>query len=169
MKFIFQINLPVIWPLVAALAITGCAHLHHAQVGQVDNRTAKAVAIPFEIKVSETGVSVEEAGRIARATNSNAGDRGGNIAAIIGLFQMGPRTGNPIYDARYAEKVVYQIHEKCPSGNVTGLMSIRETRKYPVISGEIIKITGYCLKAREPASDSPTTQVQDPLLEGAIQ
>jgi len=31
-------------------------------------------------------------------------------------------------------------------------MSIRETRKYPVISGEIVKITGACLRNRTPAS-----------------
>lgn len=137
---------------ILAFSLAGCAHLHHAQVGQIDNRTSSVVAIPFEIKLSETGVSVEEAGKIARAADTRSGRDAGNVAAIIGLFQMGPRTGNPVYDSRYAEKVVYQIHEKCPSGNVTGLMSVRETRKYPVISGEIVKITGYCLKNREPAS-----------------
>ncbi|MES2963575.1 MAG: hypothetical protein V4760_06765 [Bdellovibrionota bacterium] len=147
---------------ILAMALSGCAHLHHTQVGQVDNRSS-TVAIPFEIKVSETGVAVEEAGKIARAANTKGGDNAAGLATLISLFQMGPRTGNPVYDARYAEKVVYQIHEKCPSGNVTGLMSIRETRKYPVISGEIIKITGYCLKAREPASVN-----EEPVLEGEI-
>lgn len=133
--------------------LSGCAFLHHAQVGQVDGRK-EAAAIPFEIKVSEMGVSLNDAEAISRSANTRAGDQLGDAAAILSLFQMGPRTGAPVYDQRYAEKIIYQIHEKCPSGRVTGLMSIREMRKYPVISGEIVKITGYCLRNRTPASES---------------
>lgn len=132
---------------LALLSGPGCAILYHVQVGEVDGRESMA-AIPFEVMVSEVGVNLEEAGKIARASRSVDGDAAGNAAAIIGLFQMGPRTGNPIYSPKYAEKVIYMIHEKCPNGRVTGLTSIREMRKYPVISGEIVKITGYCLKPR---------------------
>lgn len=129
--------------------LSGCAILHHVQVGQIDNRDSQ-VAIPFEILMSETGVNTQEvaaaAHAISRANNGN-GDAG-RAVAILGLFQMGPRTGNLTYNPRYAEKLVYQIYEKCPSGNVTGLMSIREMRKYPMVSGEIVKLTGYCRKTR---------------------
>ena len=121
----------------------GCAILHHVQVGEVDGREGSMV--PFEVMVSETGVDIGEAGRIAKSTNTKAGNDANNIAEIIALFQMGPRTGHPIYNERYAEKLVYLIHEKCPSGQITGLTSIREMRKYPVISGEIVKVTGYCI------------------------
>ena len=140
-----------IFTLLFFIAFSGCAVLHHVQLGQIDNR-AGTVAVPFEILMSETGVSVEEAGQIARATSTGAGDAAAGIAGVIALFQMGPRTGLPVYNERYAEKLVYQIHEKCPSGRVTGLMSIREMRKYPVVSGEIVKLTGFCLKTRSPAS-----------------
>ncbi len=131
--------------------VSGCAVLHHVQVGQVDNRQNIAL-IPFEVKVSETGVSTEDVARIARASRSDAGNKAAGVAEIIALFQIGPRTGNPVYDEHYAEKVLYLVHEKCPSGRVTGLSSIREMRKYPVISGEIIKITGFCMRDRKPAS-----------------
>ncbi len=133
-----------------ALLLTGCAFMHHVQLGQIDARKSDAM-IPFDIKVSETGVSVEEIGGIAKQFNTKGGDAAGGIAGIIGLFQLGPRTGNPVYTEKYAERLIYQIHEKCPSGKVTGLMSVRETRKYPVISGEIVKITGFCRKARKEA------------------
>ena len=132
--------------------LSGCAVLHHVQIGQIDNRSAFA-QVPFDIKVSETGISTEDAGNIAKSMNSRSGDDAAGLMQIIAIFQMGARTGNPIYDVHYAEKLIYQIHEKCPSGKVTGLMSIRETRKYPVISGEIIKITGYCLRARTTAQN----------------
>lgn len=114
----------------------------------MDTRTHSQVWIPFEIKMSEMGVSAEEIGALAKATNSRGGDNVAGAAAILSLFQTGPRTGNPVYDERYAEKLVYEIHQKCPSGRVSGLMSIREFRKYPVISGEIVKVTGYCAKDR---------------------
>lgn len=139
------------WLSLAAL-LSGCAVLHKVQVGQIDNRNGP-VAVPFEIKLSETGVSVEEIGAAARLANRHAGRDAAGVAAIIALFQTGPRTGNPVYDEHYAEKLIYQLHEKCPSGRVTDLMSIREMRKYPAISGEIVKVTGYCLKDRRPASE----------------
>ncbi len=128
--------------------LSGCAVLHHVQVGEVDSR-ADSTGVPFEIKVSETGVDMEDVKAIAKATQSDAGS---DIANAIALFQFGPRTGNPVYNERYAEKLIYQIYEKCPSGRVTNLVSIREMRKYPVISGEIVKVTGICLKPRTTAS-----------------
>ncbi len=133
--------------LALTIVSSGCAILHHVQVGQVDNRSGTAM-IPFEILMSEMGVSTEDINRIARSSRSQGGDDAAGIAAMVALFQIGPRTGNPVYNARYAEKLVYEIHQKCPSGRVTGLMSIREMRKYPVISGEIVKVTGFCLKDR---------------------
>jgi hypothetical protein len=151
----FLPSLALISVLTAALSsvaiLSSCAVLHHVQVGQIDNRSGQ-VAVPFEILMSESGVNVHEIGALARAARSNAGDAAAGAAAIVSLFQFGPRTGNPVYNSHYAERLVYVIHEKCPSGRVTGLMSIREMRKYPVVSGEIVKLTGYCLKDRVPAS-----------------
>jgi hypothetical protein len=143
-------------PLLIALT-SGCAILHHVQVGEVDNRNAK-VQIPFEILVNEMGVSVEEIGGAARAVKNSGNNAVANVAAIISLFQMGPRTGNPTYNEHFAEKIVYEIYQKCPSGQVTGLMSIREMRKYPAISGEIVKITGYCKKNRAAVDVSQTNK-----------
>lgn len=138
-KTVLLILLPVI--------LYGCAVLHHVQLGQIDNRNSQAL-IPFEILMNEVGVSTEEIGKMAKATNSKGGDDVAGLAALVSLFQMGPRTGNLTYNQRYAERLIYEIHQKCPSGQVTGLMSIREMRKYPAISGEIVKVTGYCRKAR---------------------
>lgn len=139
--------------------LSGCAFLYHVQVGSVDARTQSQVWIPFEIKMSEVGVSTEEIGAIARASNSRAGDDAAGIAGLIALFQMGPRTGNPTYNERFAEKLVYEIYQKCPSGRVSGLMSIREFRKYPVISGEIVKVTGFCGKDRVKATQEHTGEI----------
>jgi len=133
--------------LSMACAFSACAVLHHVQVGHIDNQN-KSAAIPFEILMSEMGVSAEEVGKLSRASNSRGGDDVAGLAGLVALFQVGPRTGKPIYNPRYAEKLVYEIHQKCPTGRVTGLVSVREMRDYPAISGEIVKVTGYCLKDR---------------------
>jgi hypothetical protein len=147
--------------MTAALIASSCAVLHHVQIGQIDNRGGNAM-IPFEILMSEVGVSTEEIGGMGRlaANSQGSSDAVQSIAAIVSLFQMGPRTGLLTYNARYAEKLVYEIHQKCPSGKVTGLTSIREMRKYPVVSGEIVKVTGFCLK--------PKTNANIPILKNTI-
>lgn len=137
---------------VLMFMVSGCAILHHVQVGTIDNRDSQ-VQIPFEILMSEVGVSTQEIGAAGKLANSKGGDQVADAAAILSLFQMGPRTGNLTYNQRYAEKLVYEIYQKCPSGNVTGLMSIREMRKYPAISGEIVKVTGFCRKDRVQAKN----------------
>ncbi len=137
-----------IFILAANLFLISCAQLHHVQLGDIDSRPG-FVAKPFEILVSETGINIGEVAGVSKAVlKQNQHKDLKNIAAFISLFQMGPRTGNPVYVKDYAKNVVQVVYEKCPSGRVTGLMSIRETRKYPVVSGEIVKIKGYCLLPR---------------------
>ena len=134
-------------------SLSGCAILHKVQLSDIDNRSEFAL-VPFELKVSETGVDLQEANRIQRGLfrNSQESQAIGDIAAVIALFQQGPRTGAPVYTEGYAQKLVFALHQQCPSGKITGVMSIRETRKYPVISGEIVKLTGFCMRERKPAS-----------------
>lgn len=98
--------------------------------------------------VSEFGVSTSDIKSLGRSTHSKAGKQVEDIATMIEYFQMGPRTGVPVYTDKYAEKLIYELHTQCPSGKLTGLLSIQESREYPVIKGEIIKIKGYCLRPR---------------------
>lgn len=139
--------------VAAIVGLSGCAVLHHVQVGEFDNR---APGRAFEIKVSETGVDLNEARQIQQSLfkDSREANAIGDAAAIIALFQMGPVTGNPVYTSKYAENILRAIREECPSGKITGLMSVRETRKYPVVSGEIVKVNGICLDGRSPAANS---------------
>lgn len=143
--------LRLVLPAVALTAtMSGCAILHHAQVGDIDNRKGVAHR-PFELKVSETGVNMEEAGDIAKSLSRSkqANKDIENALGIIGLFQMGPKTGNPVFNDGYAKNIVNDLYRECPSGRITNVVSIREMRKYPVISGEIVKITGTCTGDRK--------------------
>ena len=137
MRFCFFLS-----AIVAIVLCTSCVYLHHAQIGEIDNRLKGNF---FDIKVSEMGINLDEAARIVSAVGGKReGQIAGQAAFWIGLFQMGPRTGNTVFNDTYAENLLRSLHERCPSGKITGLNSIRETNKYPVISGEIIRITGYC-------------------------
>ncbi|MBC7370285.1 MAG: hypothetical protein H7326_01900 [Bdellovibrionaceae bacterium] len=136
--------------LVLFCAMTsGCAILHHVQMSDVDTRN-QFVSVPIEVKVSETGVDLGDVKAISQGAFRNSSDRGaaGDALAVLQMFQVGPRTGPPVYSENYAEKIIYQLHTQCPSGKITGVQSIRESRKYPVISGEIVKITGFCLREK---------------------
>ena len=104
--------------LIAAAA--GCAQLHHVQLGDIDNSPG-FVRKPIDIKLSESGINVQEAAGIVRAFDKNAGEGAEKIAAVIGLFQMGPRTGNPVYVKDYAKNLIQVVYEKCPSGRLTKL------------------------------------------------
>jgi|APSaa5957512535_1039671.scaffolds.fasta_scaffold19116_5 hypothetical protein len=128
---------------LTALFATSCAVLHHAQVGDIDNRDS-FIQVPFDIKVSQTGVMVDGALAITAQTLNNAG---GSLP-IINMFYMGPRTGQVVFNDTYADKLTISMLEKCPSEKITGITAIREMRNYSLISGEIIKVTGYCLQDR---------------------
>ena len=126
------------------MIISSCAIKHHIQVGDIERVPGKKL-IPFKVLLSETGVNIKEAGKLISAV-TNDQNRGEKIAQIISLFQMGPRTGNLIYNEKYADVLPELILTKCPSGKITGLTMVRESNKYPVVSGEIIKLTGFCVK-----------------------
>ncbi len=129
------------------LMLYGCAYVHHHQVGEL-RFPPGYVLKKFEVMVSENGFNIQEAGAAAKAAlgNRNGGETAEKIAALVSLFQMGPRTGNPVWSSeKYADGVFEKLYEKCPSGQITGLSSTREMNKYPLVSGEIVKLTGYCL------------------------
>ena len=139
--------------------LTGCAVLHHAQLSDIDNNPNFALK-RFDLKVSELGFDHRGAANAARFSGGRDAKNLGIISDIISLFQMGPSTGRRVYVGDvYGDVLLEKIYETCPSGRVTGLTMIREMRRYPVISGEIVKITGYCLEDKAgPASGDKKDQ-----------
>ncbi|MEM7179333.1 MAG: hypothetical protein AAF518_00355 [Spirochaetota bacterium] len=128
---------------------SNCAALHQFSLGDIDSRHAKLKK--FTIMKSELGIEVAKtagkAGYILKRSgviNKRDAKRIKALSFILSISNMGPRTGKAIYDETYLDKLAWKIYEKCPSGKITGLTSIRESAKYVVISGEIGKIIGYC-------------------------
>jgi hypothetical protein len=131
------------YPALLLLLLPACAQLHHAQIGDIDDRPAAHVK-PIDIKISETGLSLHEAETIARTAPLRSAGAVGDVLAIVQLFQMGTRTGHPVMDAAYAENILELMKAECPDGELANLQLVREMRRYPVISGEIVKVTGEC-------------------------
>ncbi len=128
--------------------LTSCSYMHHMQVGEINNSN-EFIKTPIDVKISEVGFSLQEATDVAKIITKDKQDKQlEELQNIIALFQMGPVTGKPVYVDNYAKDVLVKLYSKCPSGNITGITSIRETNSYPVVSGEIIKITAYCLQRK---------------------
>lgn len=128
-----------------ALLGTGCASMYNEQISDIDSTRGRLV--PFEVQASSTGVSVHDGAAVAKAfaPNKQARKEAGLAEDLIALTQWGPTTGEPTFDEDWADGLVSQVLARCPSGHITGLSARRETMKYPVISGEIVTIKGFCI------------------------
>lgn len=131
-----------------AVLLSGCAVLHHAQVGDIDNRSGYRRE-QFDIKVSELGIDFGAAAHMGRQLfGSRAGEQFEKLNQVASLFRSGRATGNPVFVEDYARKINEAILERCPSGWVTDIVALRETASYPVISGEIVRVVGTCLSKK---------------------
>jgi hypothetical protein len=131
--------------ITLVVLIASCARLDHVQIGEIDQTQGNLVK--FTIQVSELGVDAAGIAEIARmSTKGNTSREMRQIRDLLALINMGPRTGNPVYNDTYAQRVLNYIYAECPSGKVTGLTSIREAIGAGPVSGEIVRIDGYCIQ-----------------------
>ena len=142
MKTIYKMSIL----FLACFFLPACAYLHHIQLGDIDNRSSFE-RIPVSVKVSENGINLNEASNLLKHTGSKAQEARKGLF-LLSLFQMGPVTGNPVYNDEYADNILDLLRSQCKGGRLTALNSIREMQKYPVISGEIVKLTAYCLRKK---------------------
>jgi hypothetical protein len=128
-----------VWP------VGGCASLHSYQVDDIDS--SRGTLTPFEVQVDETGLNLHEAMAVAKSVVDRESEKRLNAAEdVISLFQVGPSTGNPTFNDTWADGLAQAVRESCPSGQVTGVTTMRETNHYPVVSGEIVTVKGYCIR-----------------------
>lgn len=128
-----------------ALSGSACARLHHYQLTDIDS--SRGTLEPFELRVDETGFNLQEAAAVAKLTASRENrKRIGDAEAIIALFQFGAKTGDPTFSEDWADGLSEMVLAKCPSGQITGLSVLRESADYPVASGEVITVRGYCIR-----------------------
>jgi hypothetical protein len=133
-------------PALLIACVSGCAALYRTQLSDVEppNR-AKHISV----KVSETTLDFKEMASLAklggRAFHSPAATNvGRGLQAYTTLFQLGPWTGAPVFNELYARYIPELLREKCPKGRVANIISIRESREYPVVKGQIVRIEADC-------------------------
>jgi hypothetical protein len=121
------------------------------QIGEIDPpssgaRSEERKMIRFEVIESGTGFEANEA---AGALKSIGGSRMGKAVedaeSAFEALTFGPRTGSLVFNDRFTDVIPTKIRQACPNGRVTGLVVTRETAKYPIVSGEVVRVTGYCI------------------------
>jgi len=130
---------------ITLFGLSGCAHLHTVKIGE--RRLAPANATPFDAKVSETGFNVKEATQAVKIIgngNASVNRTSDTVNNLYSLVSFGPKTGNDVLNTEYADSIGSLSNSQCSPANTVGVVSVRETMKYPVISGEIVKIEGLC-------------------------
>ncbi len=150
MKMI-QSFLNIVFKISLVIFLSSCAQLYHVQIADVAKTDRGRV---IDIKLSETAFDIKGAAATGlaiakrRAVEKGSSQAADNIAGaelILALSNYGPRTGLPVFTDKYSDYLLDEIVAKCPSGQITGLTSVREARKYPYISGEIVSVRGYCI------------------------
>lgn len=123
----------------------GCATAHQVQVSDIDS--SQGELRPFQVQVNATGFSASDAAAVAKSFTSDARTQRDldTAESIVALTQMGHKTGDPTFSDDWADAAALKVLERCPNGRITGLSARRETMDYPVISGEIVTIRGYCI------------------------
>lgn len=141
--------------------ISGCATLYRTQYGDIDHSLGELK--PFEVILSEIGVSHQQAAEIGAAVAAASGSKKtsgafGGLKFLLAISNYGPTTGNPVFSDKYSDVLWDILRGKCPNGRITGLMVVREAAKYPVISGEIVRVSGYCAATKDKESTQGVIQ-----------
>jgi hypothetical protein len=125
--------------------MTACARLDHVQISDIDQ--SQGTLKPITVKVSEFAIELAVVAEVGSrlATNPNTRNSLQEIRDILALINMGPRTGNPVFNDNYAENVLEQLYVQCPTGKITGLRSTREATSYGAVSGEIVRLNAFCI------------------------
>jgi len=130
---------------LSLLILGGCSQLHHVHIGEIDQ--SQGTLTPFTLKVNELGFDAAKAARISAdvAKSASTSEDLEVVAFILAISNFGPKTGNPVYNDAYAEQVLAEVIRVCPSKKLTGLTSVREATNVGPVSGEIVRINGYCI------------------------
>jgi hypothetical protein len=131
--------------------LSGCASLHHVQIGEIDPprtgpKSEERKMIRFEVIESGTGFDANQAASALKSLGGTQAQR--SVEAAETTFEeltFGPRTGSLVFNDRFTDVIPTKIRQACPNGRVTGLLVTRETAKYPVVSGEVVRVSGYCV------------------------
>jgi len=130
---------------LSLLMLSGCSQLHHVHIGEIDQSQGRLT--PFTLKVNELGFDAAKVAQVGAdvAKSASTSEDLELVAFILAVSNFGPKTGNPVYNDAYTDQVLAEVMKTCPSKKLTGLTSVREATNVGPVSGEIVRINGYCI------------------------
>ena len=134
---------------VVGMWMASCAVLHKVQLAEVDGENVSK-GKKISVKVSETTVDFNEAGRMIRnigvlARSREANDLGRAFEYYAFFFQFGPMTGTQVFHELYARNLPDALATQCRGGRLTDVISVREARSYTIVKGEIVRVDAVCV------------------------
>lgn len=120
--------------LAVAIGATGCLTPFHVSVGDIDN-THQDTMRHFSVEIVAGGLD----------ENAFVGYFSDSLDSLLYAFSQGPRTGRPLRKSSIGGSLVEEIYKKCPSGRVTGLMTVRESKSFYFYRTETVRVSGYCI------------------------
>ena len=134
--------------LTIALAFGGCVRVHHIQVASFDST---AQGFPVEVVIDSLGVDVAKIAKNIEKVNqliSRKKKPNNNVSNTIAMFQLGPKTGAPIYDKTWGEQLLNQLLEKCPSARLENIYTQRLSTDYgdAGVTREVNVVKATCLE-----------------------
>ena len=104
----------------------GCSSLHMFQQDDIDQ--SNGALTPFELQVSQLGFNTKDVGELgSNFGGQKVSNRFKTLELLVYLSNMGPKTGYPVFTEPHANKLLDHLMEECPSGDITGLSSLRES------------------------------------------
>lgn len=148
---------PTIFGLVVGCSLSGCAVMHRTTIGE---RLLDSETQPTEVEVITSAIGVDTQGLSElsqdglRSSGSSSGQQlAGLIAFVTWATSQSPRTGEPTATDDWAEANIPRLRAQCTGGTLTGLQVVRESARYPYVSGEIVRVKGQCRIARQEESN----------------
>lgn len=129
--------------LLTFLNLCSCSSLYVFHQDEIDQSSGSL--FPFNIKVSQLGLNPKDMSSANVLFSSDeVASRFKALALLLSLSNMGPKTGLPVFSFVDANQLLDYLMLECPTGEITGLSSIRESISYIFFSKEIIAIKGFC-------------------------
>ena len=127
----------------------GCTRVHHVQIGAIDNTVA---GVPINVVITDIGVDAAKIARrveqVVQINKKRKKRKKSTVSDVISLFQVGPKTGAPVYNEHWGEHLLKELHLKCPSGRLKNVHSRRLSTDYgdTGVTKEIVVVDAICIR-----------------------
>ena len=134
--------------LIITFSLFGCVRVHHVQVTSLDTTVQGR---PVEVLIDKIGVDAAKVVKNIEGIHqimSGSKKPNNEISNTIAMFQSGPKTGAPVFEASWGEQLLSQLIGKCPSKRLENIYTQRLTTDYggSGVTREVVLVKATCLE-----------------------